>query len=481
MVHSVSTLSTKVFYGSGATAFGIKDAGFNYFLLIYYNQVLGLDAFLAGTALALAVAIDAVSDIAVGHLSDHWHSRWGRRHPFMFAAIAPVVVTFYLLWNPPEFALATDSSLFLYLLVMAILVRSGITFFEVPNAALGPELTKDYDDRTRLMAFRYLFGWLGGLTMTVTTYMLLFPSDPAGQMGPNGYQLLGIIGSGAMLIMMLFSSIGTSRHIEELHTPPQGQPALHSTESLKQLAVHFKAMFRNSSFVAVFFSSLFFGAAAGLSQALSIYISTFFWGLSSSEIGYIPMLGIIAVPVSFFLAPRLAQRFGKKEAAMYTYFFAIVFLPLAYLAQLAGVFPEREEPIYLPLLMLNYLIETTAIITMQIIFASMNADVVEDRSAESEGRRDEGLIYAARNFAKKAVSGMGVMLAGMVLWAANFPEQAQLGQVDTGTVTTLVLVYLPVFLTLYIASWYVLRNYKIDKSKHEENISIALKNTVASE
>ena len=90
MAHASSTLSTKIFYGSGSTAFGIKDAGFNYFLLIYYNQVLGLDAFLTGLALALAVAIDAISDIAVGHLSDHWRSKWGRRHPFMFAAALPI-------------------------------------------------------------------------------------------------------------------------------------------------------------------------------------------------------------------------------------------------------------------------------------------------------------------------------------------------------------------------------------------------------
>jgi len=146
MTHSVSSFSTKVFYGSGATAFGIKDAGFNYFLLIYYNQVLGLDAFLTGLALAIAVAIDAVSDVAVGHLSDNWHSKWGRRHPFMFAAIIPVVISFYLLWNPPAFVTTTNANLFFYLLSIAILVRSGITFFEVPNAALGPELTKDYND-----------------------------------------------------------------------------------------------------------------------------------------------------------------------------------------------------------------------------------------------------------------------------------------------------------------------------------------------
>lgn len=481
MAHAVATLSTKIFYGSGSTAFGIKDAGFNYFLLIYYNQVLGLDAFLTGLALALAVAVDAISDIAVGHLSDHWYSKWGRRHPFMFAAVLPVGILFYLLWNPPEFAVATESVLFAYLLVVAVLLRSGITLFEVPNAALGPELTKDYDDRTRLMAFRYMFGWLGGLTIAVLTYKVLLPSDPAGQMGPNGYQLLGMIGSGAMLVMMLFSSLGTTRHIKDLHKPDINQPALHSTENIKRLLVHFKEMFRNPSFVAVFFSALFFGAASGLSQALAIYISTFFWGLSSKEIGFIPLLGLIAVPLSFLLAPRLAQRFGKKEATMYAFLFAIVFMPVAYVTQLVGLFPERETSIYLPLLMLNYLIATTAIITMQIIFASMNADVVEDRSAETGGRRDEGLIYAARNFAKKAVSGLGIMLAGVVLWVVNFPEKALPGQVEASVVETLILVYLPLLITLYLASWYVLRNYKISREKHEENISKTATNTAATE
>jgi GPH family glycoside/pentoside/hexuronide:cation symporter len=473
MTHSVSSFSTKVFYGSGATAFGIKDAGFNYFLLIYYNQVLGLDAFLTGLALAIAVAIDAVSDVAVGHLSDNWHSKWGRRHPFMFAAIIPVVISFYLLWNPPAFVTTTNANLFFYLLSIAILVRSGITFFEVPNAALGPELTKDYNDRTRLMAFRYLFGWLGGLTISVLTFMVLLPSDALGQMGPSGYEKLGLLGSAAMLAMMLFSCIGTTRHIPELYKPAQNGLSLYSTESLKRLASQFKAMFQNPSFVSVFLSALFFGAAAGLGAALSLYLTTFFWGLSSAQIGYIPLLGLIAVPISFTLAPRLAQQMGKKRAAMYTFVFAIAFMPVAYTAKLAGVFPEPDSNIYLPLIMLNYLIETTAIITMQIIFASMNADVVEDRSAESDGRRDEGLIFAARNFAKKAVSGLGVMLAGVVLWAANFPEKALPGQIEPGVVNTLVLVYLPIILTLYLASWYVLRSYKIDKAKHERNVVIA--------
>ena len=36
------TLATKFFYGIGSIAYGVKDNGFSFFLLLNYNQVLGL-------------------------------------------------------------------------------------------------------------------------------------------------------------------------------------------------------------------------------------------------------------------------------------------------------------------------------------------------------------------------------------------------------------------------------------------------------
>ena len=101
----------------------------------------------------------------------------------------------------------------------------------------------------------------------------------------------------------------------------------------------------------------------------------------------------------------------------------------------------------------------------------MNADVVEDRSAETNGQRDEGLIFAARNFAKKAVSGLGVLLAGMILWLVDFPEKAMPGEIATDTVNTLVFIYLPTLLALYLASWQALKHYKIDHAKHLANLA----------
>ena len=90
-------LSTKLYYGIGSVAYGVKDNGFAYFLLLYYNQVLGLPAQWVGGAIMVALIFDAISDPIVGYASDNLHSRWGRRHPFMYAAAVPVAFSFYLL------------------------------------------------------------------------------------------------------------------------------------------------------------------------------------------------------------------------------------------------------------------------------------------------------------------------------------------------------------------------------------------------
>ena len=57
-------------------AYGIKDNGFAYFLLLFYGTVVGLEPALAGTALLIALIFDAFSDPIVGYWSDNTRSRW---------------------------------------------------------------------------------------------------------------------------------------------------------------------------------------------------------------------------------------------------------------------------------------------------------------------------------------------------------------------------------------------------------------------
>ena len=183
----------KFWYGLGQLAEGVKNTAFSFFLVFYFNQVLGLSGTLAGTAIFIALVFDAVSDPVAGSLSDRLRSRWGRRHPFMYASAAPLAVTFCLLFNPPPGL--GQWGLFGWLLCFAILVRASMTLYHVPHLALGAELTDDYSERTTVVAFRSFFSMIGAFATPVVGMGLFLRSTEQfenGQLNPAGYESLAI-------------------------------------------------------------------------------------------------------------------------------------------------------------------------------------------------------------------------------------------------------------------------------------------------
>ena len=88
-------------FGLGSIAYGVKDSGFATFLLLFYNQVLGMDPFMVSVALAIAMVFDAVTDPVVGTLSDNLNTRWGRRHPLMLIASVPLGICLFMVFAPP--------------------------------------------------------------------------------------------------------------------------------------------------------------------------------------------------------------------------------------------------------------------------------------------------------------------------------------------------------------------------------------------
>ena len=68
-------------------------------IFFYYNNVLGLDAWLVSLALAISLVVDAFTDPLVGYISDYTGSRWGRRHPYIFGSILPGTLFYWALPN----------------------------------------------------------------------------------------------------------------------------------------------------------------------------------------------------------------------------------------------------------------------------------------------------------------------------------------------------------------------------------------------
>jgi Na+/melibiose symporter-like transporter len=214
-------LGTKILYGSGSIGYGIKDIAFRSFLLLYYNQVVGVRADLVSAAIFVALLFDAISDPIVGQWSDSVRTKLGRRHPFMLASAIPAAGSLMLLFMPPEGM--TSAQTFWYILVVGCAVRTFITFYEIPSSALAPELTANYDERTSIASFRFFFGYLGGIVMAFSTlYVFLAPTAeyPVGQLNPEGYWKFAVYGSAIMFVFIILSSLGTIHRIKYFTPPP---------------------------------------------------------------------------------------------------------------------------------------------------------------------------------------------------------------------------------------------------------------------
>jgi glycoside/pentoside/hexuronide:cation symporter, GPH family len=456
-------LRTKLFYGVGSVAFGVKDQGFG-ILLFFYNQVIGLSSTAVGAAIAAALVVDAIVDPIVGQTSDNLRTRWGRRHPFMYAAAIPVAVAYWLLWNPPDL---DATALTRYLVVAAIVVRICITMYEIPSVALVAELTTDYDQRTSFLSFRYFFGWTGSLAMSVLTFAYFFrstPEYPQGQLNPSGYPAFALTAAIVIAAAILISSAGTHRYIPSFTVPPKRKLSVRIIlREMLETASH-------RSFLVLLGSSLVAAIATGVGGVLNLYFNTYLWGFTGPQIAFMTGSTILAPIVALAVATPIARRLGKKRAAIAMWLASTAFYWIPLTGRLLDVFPANGSPWLLPLVLGFTLIGTTLSIVCAITISSMLTDVVED-SQRRTGRRSEGLFFATNAFALKAVSGMGVLLGSALLAIAGFPQHADPATLDPDIPRQLALVYLPTVFTLYGMALVFIYFYEIDRTRHEANVS----------
>jgi Na+/melibiose symporter-like transporter len=456
-------LSTRLLYGSGSVAEGTQTTAFNVFLLFYYNQVLGLGGTLSGAAIFLALCIDAVIDPLTGSISDGFRSRWGRRHPFMYASAAPMAICFYLLFVPP--AGLGQTGLFLWLGGFSVGVRVAMTLYQIPSAAMLPELTEHYDERTALVSWRFLFGWMGGLAVSLAGYLYFFaPSaDLAdGRLDPQAYGAFALFCAVLVCAAILASSVGTHRLIPGLRGA--GDTAAFT---LARFAREVRQVLASRSYRMLVAAAIFASVAGGFSDVVGLYVNTYFWEFTTRQIATLVWGLVAATLLAVLLTPRVTARWDKKHAAVALAAFAIFIGPAPVAARLLGWMPPNGDPWLLPLILGHVTIVVTCVIAIGITVASMIADVVDEGELAS-GQRQEGMYASTITFSAKATSGIGGLFAGIALDLIAFPRAAQAGEVPPEKVFQLGLVVGPGLMVLYLATLAFLARYGITRERHVE-------------
>lgn len=466
--HHRLRLPTMMAFGFGQVSEAVKNAGFNTFLLFYYNQVLHVSATGTSIALAIALVFDAFTDPIAGGLSDRLKTRWGRRHPFILAAAIPLAVTFYFLFNPPE--ALSELGYLIWLVTFAVLVRGSMTFYHVPHLALGAEIARDYNQRSTMYAFNTFFGYMGGAMFVPISYLIFFPTteefNPA-LLNKEAYTPWSLFGGGLMIFAILVCVFGTKSEIPRLKE--LDDRIAKEKFGFRRLVIEVGQAFKNPSFRAIFFGMMLSTFILAFEGIFNPFMGFHFWGMKTEQLALIPLGQIVGLTLSVFLIPILTSKFDKKPTLIGCALLTIININAPILLMLSGVswFPEPGSNTLLMLLIVSA--GMTAILG-PIIFATLNsmfADITDEHELEV-GERREGVIFSARAFALKATSSMGLIFGGILLDFIAFPRGAKLGEVEAETVWQLGLIAGPATSIFTFFGMALYMGYRIDRARHEE-------------
>lgn len=422
----------KVAYGLGDVSNGLAVSSVGFWLLIYLTDVAGLSAFLAGVAIMIGRAWDAVTDPVMGWVTDHTRSRWGKRLPYLLFGAIPYALAYFSLWVVPEFE--SQNSIFIYVTLSLIAFNTCLTVVFVPYTSLTAAITNDYDERTSLTGFRMFCSQSAFLIgAAVPSFLVLWVVNGS---GVSFFESLGIqhlFGSwggsprqGYFIMASLFAVIMVLSIWSTFFGCREKKLELDKIETQSKTPLHYARAIvdelrRNPPFrYAVLILLLTNCAATFIAVNLPYYLQ---YSVSVQEhqtelITLLFLMAIIMVPVWV----KIARKFGKAESyriAMLIYALVLCALPF--------ITADNAGYLYVVAVLAGIMHSAALMIPWAIV-----PDVVEFDELKT-GERREGLFYGGTTFSYKLATAIAVFASGTVLSIIGYqPNQAQSADVVAG-------------------------------------------------
>ena len=343
----------------------------------------------------------------------------------------PTALLFMALFAPPDGL--TEPALFVWLLTVSVLLRTFLTIYFIPYSAMGAELSSDYDERTIIAKARVTMGWLAGMVLPAFAFLVFFRPEGGvdGRLIEANYWQYGVLSALVAGVAALVCVVGTRSAISRLPQAGEGQ-FFSWRQPLGDLAM----IFKNRNFRVSMGANLSFGMCAGVYTTLGLYLGTYFWEFSSDQLAGLVVPTAIATVLSFVILNRLGRRYDKPlllcAASLGLSLNVVWFIG----ARLLGWLPENGHPIIYPLQMLSIGIGVMLIIGLQAVGISLWADILDEQELAT-GKRQEGVVFAAGSFLGKATTGVGSLLAGIVIDLSGMTPGLEPGQVSKAVLDSL--------------------------------------------
>ncbi len=458
--------SVKLAFGLGELGPAMAGSTMIFFLMVFLTDVAGLNPALAGSVLLVGKVWDAVNDPLIGWLADKTRSKWGRRLPWMLWSALPFALLFALQWWVPPYGLEGEArqwALFFHFVAISLLFNTAYTALSLPYSTLLPELSHDYDERSRLAGFRMaasLAGSVGGLLLALAVFAALEGQSPQVQFAIYGVvvAVVGLVSVGVCLVGIWRTAVAADA-ARLAETKALAQASGRQSEKLplsRQLGI----VFANRPFLLVCCIYLCSWLALQFTATILPYYVTSWMGLKKTDF---QLVALVVQTTALLLIPLwgwATVRLGKKAV----YFAGMAFWIVAQFG-LLFLMPGQAA--------LMFTLAILAGIGVSVCYLIPNAmlpDVIELDEMETNQRR-EGIFFGFFVFLQKSALALGTFIVGQVLAAAGYisgvegageiaqPESALMAiRLSIGPLPMMALV-----LGL-VACWF----YPITKTRHAE-------------
>ena len=446
--------------------FGIFDLGGNmlftlmgFWCLKYLTDVAGLAAGLAGTALMVGIAWDAVTDPMMGFVSDRTITPLGRRRPYLLFGAIPMALTLWLFFSTPH--ISSQILLMLWVMGTLMLVKTASTVINVPYTSLTPELTDDYHEKTSLNGYRFGCAVFG----TIMGAAAVLPLIGAYGGGRRGWSMMGLTLGAIMAFVTFLTFFGTKeRKRTKDDIPTEG---FFST---------YKAVFTNRPYVILF-----------VTYGLNLTAITFLQSILAYYIEYIyPAEFVLRLKDSFVGNPAAAEEALRETltnlSMMALLLTAMVCIPISVLVS-KKIGKKRTYQICFAVLGITcvivsaagHLLPPGAFLLLQVFGGigvgfgyvapfAMVPDTIEFDAVKT-GERKEGAYYGMWTFISKVGMAISSFISGLILNLGGYAAKA----VQTPSARLAIrLIIGPIPAVVFLCALILIHFYPLDEESYKK-------------
>jgi GPH family glycoside/pentoside/hexuronide:cation symporter len=436
----------KAAYGAGGLTDFLFPNTVNALAIPIYSIALEMDPLLLGIALAVPRVMGAISDPLAGAVSDNARTRWGRRRPFILCGAVIGALVLPLIWMPP---VATQVGRFIYLLLILSIYAAAFSIFSVPYGALGIQLTTNYDERTRVMAWR---GYMQTAGTFGSAWFYWFCLLPVFGNEVVGARWLGVI----VGLVMLAGALATVVACREKTETIAKQPKI-------ALGAALGFTLRNRPFLLLQSVTVILVLGLGCETVIGSYVHIYYTCQGSKTFAsYITGIGgtltifstLAALPFGLWLSTHT----GKRQGALVGLVIALIGVCLM---------PFLLVPAQPYLIMIEWVILAFGIPCANLMFSSMTADICDEDELVT-GLRREGAYVAVGGFFGKVAQVGTLLLAGALPRMAGYLDTSvppQLSELKVMRAMLIGIQFVAVLVAIIIIWFYPLTRSKSEATR----------------